>query len=186
MVTLLEKYNKEVIPAMKKKFGYTNNMAVPRIEKVVINTGFGKQITAKGSDEQKKTVNFFLEDISLIAGQKAIVTKAKKSISSFKLREGMPVGVKVTLRKKKMNDFLERFVGLALPRCRDFRGINSKSVDGKGNLNTAIKEHIAFPEIMPEKAKFIFSLEVTVATNAKSHEEGLELFKLLGFPIKKT
>jgi len=184
MLRLPEKYKKEVIPAMKEKFGYTSNMAVPRIEKVVVNTGFGRQVAGKSTDEQKKISDSMLEDMTMICGQRGIKTLAKKSIASFKVREKMPLGIKVTLRGKKMTDFLERLIHLVLPRTRDFKGIDAKSVDKKGNLTLAIKENIAFPEILPERAKNIFGLEVTVVTGANTKEEGLELFKLLGFPVK--
>jgi large subunit ribosomal protein L5 len=184
MLRLQDKYNKEVVPEMMKKFGYQNKMAVPRIEKVVINTGFGRLISGKTSEEQKKTYELILEDLALICGQRPILTKAKKSISGFKIREGMPIGAMTTLRRKMMYDFLERLIHIALPRSRDFRGIDPKSLDKKGNLTIAIKEHISFPEILPEKAKTIFGLELTVVTTAKNREEGLELLKLLGFPIK--
>ena len=184
MVPLLEKYKNEAIPGMMKKFGYKNEMAVPKIEKVIVNTGFGRQITSKTSEEQKKFINYILESLSAICGQKAVPTQVRKAISGFKIRKGMSIGAKVTLRKKKMIDFLERLIHITLPRTRDFQGIDSKSIDEKGNLTLSIKEHIAFPEILPERAKDIFSLEVTVVTTAKTKEEGLELFKLLGFPIK--
>jgi large subunit ribosomal protein L5 len=184
MLKLPEKYKKEVMPAMKEKFGYQNDMAVPEIEKVVINTGFGRLISGKTSEEQKKITGSILEDLTLISGQRPILTKAKKSISGFKIREGIPVGAMITLRKRMMYDFLERLIHIALPRSRDFRGIDPKSVDEKGNLTVAIKEHIAFPEILPERAKTIFGIEITVVTTAKTKEEGLELLKLLGFPIK--
>ncbi|PIR72872.1 MAG: 50S ribosomal protein L5 [Candidatus Nealsonbacteria bacterium CG10_big_fil_rev_8_21_14_0_10_36_23] len=184
MLQLKDKFEKEVIPAMMDKFGYKNKMAVPKIEKVIINTGFGKEISGKTSDEQKKISESILNDLSLIAGQRPILTKAKKSISSFKIRKGLPIGAKVTLRGKKMDDFLMRLIHIALPRSRDFRGIDPKSLDKKGNLTMGIKEHICFPEILPEKIKNIFGLEVTVTTTAKTREEGLELLKLLGFPIK--
>ena len=169
---------------MMEKFDYKSKMAVPRIEKVVVNTGFGKLISGKTSQEQKKIFDNILNDLSLIVGQKVVLTKARKSISAFKLRRGMPVGAKVTLRKKRMNDFLERLIHIALPRSRDFRGIDKNSFDKKGNLTLAIKEHIAFPEVSPEKTKSIFGLEITVATNAKSQKEGKELLRLIGFPIK--
>ncbi len=185
MITKLEeKYNTEVIPEMMKRFGYKNKLAVPKIEKVVVNTGFGRQVSGKTSEEQKKIAGFISEDLSLICGQKAILTRAKKSISSFKTRQGMSIGAKVTLRGKKMRDFLERLIHLALPRSRDFRGIEQSSLDKKGNLTIAIKEHIAFPEILSEKAKDIFGFEATITTTAKNREEALELLKLLGFPIK--
>lgn len=184
MLTLKEKYTKEVIPAMMKKFGYKNVMVVPKIEKVVVNTGFGKMIINKTSDEQKKTYKLIFDDLASICAQKPILTKAKKSISGFKLREGMSIGAKVTLRGRKMNDFLERVIHIALPRFRDFRGIDLKSFDKEGNLTIAIKEHIVFPEVSSEKAKNIFGFEITVVTTAKNREESIELLRLLGFPIK--
>lgn len=184
MLRLTEKYKKEVIPAMKQKFGYRNTMAVPKIEKVVVNTGYGRQVADKTNDEQKKIVDFILDDLSLICGQRAIKTYAKKAISGFKIREGMPIGAKVSLRGKKMTDFLERLIHLVLPRTRDFKGIPSESVDKQSNLTIAIKEHIVFPEILSEKAKNIFGLEITVVTTAKTQAEALELLKLMGFPIK--
>jgi len=184
MLRLKDKYKKEVVPQMMGKFGYKNPMAVPKIKKVVVNTGFGRLISGKTPEEQKKITGPILEDLTLICGQRSILTKAKKSISGFKIRQGMPVGAQVSLRRKMMYDFLERLIHIALPRSRDFRGIDPKSVDKKGNLTVAIKEHIAFPEILPERAKTIFGLELTVVTTAKTREEGLELLKLLGFPIK--
>lgn len=184
MLRLQELYKKEVIPAMREKFGYKNNMAVPKIEKVIINTGFGRLIAGKSSEEQKKILDNVLNDLSLIAGQQPILTKAKKSIAGFKIRQGMAIGAKATLRRKKMYDFLDRLIHIALPRSRDFRGIDPKSVDKRGNLTIGIKEQISFPEILPEKTRFIFSFEIIVTTTAKTKEKGLELLKLLGFPIK--
>jgi large subunit ribosomal protein L5 len=184
MLRLKEKYQKEVIPAMKEKFGYKNVMAVPRIEKVVVNTSFGRLLSGKTSNEQKKIYTAILDDLSLICGQRPILTKAKKSISGFKIRQGFAIGSKVTLRKKKMYDFLERLIHIGFPRSRDFQGINPKSIDKQGNLTIAIKEHIIFPEISPEKTKNIFGFEITVTTKAKTKEEGIELLKLLGFPIQ--
>jgi large subunit ribosomal protein L5 len=181
---LKEKYKKEVVLEMMKKFGYKNPMAVPKILKAVVNTGFGKLISEKTSEEQKKFLNSILEDLSLVTGQRPILTPAKKSISGFKIREGLPIGAKITLRRKMMYDFLERLINIALPRSRDFQGITPESFDKKGNLTVAIKEQISFPEVSPEKTKTIFGLEVTIVTNAKKREEGLELLKLMGFPIK--
>lgn len=186
MLKLQDQYKKEVIPAMIEKFGYKSLMAVPKIEKVVINTGFGKQIAGKTGDDQKKFLDFILKELALISGQKPVLTEAKKAIATFKTRKGMPLGAKVTLRRKKMTDFLERLIHIVLPRARDFRGINAESADKHGNLTIAIKEHIIFPEILPEKAKNIFGLEITVTTTAKTREEGVELLKLLGFPIKTS
>lgn len=184
MLRLQEKYKKEVLPEMIKRFGYKNIMAVPKIEKVLVNNSFGKLIIGKTSEEQKKIQESILQDLSLICGQKIILTKAKKSISGFKIRQGMAIGAKATLRKKKMNDFLERLIHIALPRSRDFHGIDVNSFDKKGNLTIGIKEQIIFPEILPEKTKNIFGLEVIIVTTAKKKEEGIELLKLLGFPIK--
>lgn len=184
IIPIEEKYKKEVVPKMREKFGYKNDMAVPRIEKVVLNTGFGREVVNKTGDEHKKFIDFILGEMSLIAGQRATKTLAKKSVASFKIRKGMAIGAKVTLRGRRMTDFLERLIHLALPRTRDFQGLSPKSVDGQGNLTVAIKEHIAFPEILPEKARNIFGLEITVVSTAKKKEEALELFKLLGFPIK--
>ena len=184
-IELSKKYQKEVVPAMVEKFGYTSVMAVPKIEKVVLNIGFGKRVTGKTSDEQKKIYGGILDDMALIAGQAPILTKAKKSIAGFKLRQGSPIGATVNLRGKRMYDFIERLINIAFPRSRDFNGIAIKSIDHSGNLNLTIKEHIAFAEIEPERSKSIFGLEVTVTTSAKSRKEGLELLRLMGFPIKK-
>jgi large subunit ribosomal protein L5 len=184
MSYLSEKYKKEVIPAMMEKFGYKSPMAVPKIKKVVVNTGFGRTVSGKTSDEQKKIQSAVLEDLGLICGQKATLRLAKKSISSFKIREGQPVGASVTLRRRMMYDFLERLIQITLPRSRDFQGIDRKSFDKTGNLAMGIKEHIIFSEVSPEKAKNIFGLEIVVATSANKKEEGIELLKLMGFPIK--
>ena len=184
MLKLKDKYKKEVIPQMMEKFGYTSPMAVPVIKKVVVNTGFGREAVAKTGDEQKKLQESAVESLSLICGQKAVLTRAKNAISTFKLRKGMPIGAMVTLRGQRMYDFLEKVINVVLPRSRDFRGIDSKSMDKEGNLTIAIKEQIAFPEISAERAKQIFGLEITMATNAKSRERGLELLKLMGLPIK--
>jgi large subunit ribosomal protein L5 len=179
------KYQKEVIPKMKEKFGYPNSMAVPKIDKVVINVGFGRQVASEASSEERKKIqNFVLQDLTMIAGQKLVLTKAKKSIAAFKIREGLPIGAMCTLRKRKMYDFLERLISIGLPRSRDFKGIEEKAIDKSGNLTIGIKEHIVFPEVSPEKAKQIFGFQVVIATTAKKREEGIELLKLMGFPIK--
>jgi len=184
MIHLPEKYKKEVIPQMMQKFDYKNPMAVPKIEKVVINTGFGRLVAGKTGEERKKIETPILDDLVLILGQKPVINPAKKSISGFKTRKGIPIGASSTLRGKRMYDFLERLIHIALPRSRDFQGIMPDSFDKKGNLTIGIKEHIAFPEILPEKAKNIFGLEITIVTTAKKQEEGVELLRLLGFPIK--
>ena len=185
IIHLREKYKKDAIPAMKKKFGYKNSMAIPKIEKVVVNVGFGRLVAGKSPHDGEKVYGRILKDLDLITGQKLILKNAKKSVSSFKIRKGMPVGAACTLRKQKMFSFLERFIHVALPRSRDFQGIDQKSVDERGNLNVGVKEHTIFPEVSAESAKQIFSFEITVTTTANSKEEGLELFRLLGFPIKK-
>jgi len=164
---------------MKEKFGYRNNLSIPKIKKVVVNIGVGSVLR----DEQVQQL--VARDLMAITGQKAVATVAKRAISAFKVREGMVVGYKVTLRGKRMFDFIDRLINVVLPRTRDFRGLESKSVDRSGNLTIGIREHIIFPEISQEEIKKIFGLEATINTNAKSKEEALELFRLLGFPIKK-
>lgn len=182
---LKEKYTKEVIPAMMKKFGYKNKMAVPKIQKVVVNTSFGRLMATQKGEGAKKIQEAILEDLSLICGQRPVLTYAKKSIAGFKIRKGQPIGAKVTLRRNKMWDFLERVINVALPRTRDFQGIPKKSIDESSNLTLAFKEQIVFPEIAPEKANLIFGFEASIVTTAKSREEAMELFKILGFPIKR-
>ena len=184
MAYLYEKYKKEVVGAMMKQFNYSNPMEVPHIEKVVVNCGYGRMVSGKTKDEQKKIHEAIVRDLTQICGQKAVVTKSKNSISSFKIREGQNIGAKSTLRRKRMYDFLERVITVALPRTRDFQGISATGVDQFGNLTFGIKEHIAFTEVSPEKINFIFSFEITVVTTAKNKKEGETLFKLLGFPIK--
>lgn len=185
MSEIKEKYEKKVVAAMQEKFGYKNKLSVPKIEKVVVNTGFGKLITNKTKDEQRKFSEYVLSNFSQITGQKPVLTVARTSISSFKLREGSVIGTKVTLRGKKMYNFLEKVLNVVLPRSRDFRGISLTTIDKSGNLNLGIKEHIIFPEISPEKSPIILGLQVIITTTAKTREEGLELFRLLDFPLKK-
>lgn len=176
---LQEKYKKEIIPLMKERFGYKNDLAVPGIKKVIVNAGIGSYAR---DDQTQQSV---AKDLALITGQKPVPTQAKKAISAFKTRKGMIVGLKVTLRGKMMFDFIFRLINVAIPRTRDFRGLSSKSVDKSGNLTIGIREQIIFPEISSEDIKKIFSLEVTVVSTAKTREEALELFKLIGFPIKQ-
>lgn len=177
---LEEKYKKEIMPKLKEKFGYKNNFSVPRIEKVVVNIGIGSTVVAKDEKAQESIT----KDMILITGQKPLVTLAKKAIAAFKVREGMPVGLKVTLRKKRMYDFLFRLINVVLPRTRDFRGLNVKSIDKEGNLNIGIKEHLIFPEISQDDIRKIFGMEITIVTSTKNREQALELYKLMGFPIK--
>ncbi|MEK7541197.1 MAG: 50S ribosomal protein L5 [Patescibacteria group bacterium] len=184
MPSLKEKYQKEVMPQLMAKFGYKNTMAAPQVKKVSINTCFGKDTATKTSGEREKMQDFIMRDLASISGQKPKLVKSKKSIAGFKLREGLEISAMVTLRKSKMWDFLERLVYLSFPRSRDFKGLDPKTIDKRGNLNIGFREHISFPEIFAEKEKTIFGLEITIVTNAKTKEEGLELYKLLGFPMK--
>lgn len=179
-MTIQEKYKKEAVPRMREIFGYKNNLAVPKIEKVVVNCGVGR-IVAQGGGEA--ILDNIKKDLAAICGQAPQVVKAKKSISAFKARKGMVSALKVTLRGKRMYDFLSRLVNIALPRTRDFRGIDKKSFDEGGNLTIGVKEHIVFPEVSAEEVKNIFGFELTICTNS-SREEAAELLKLLGFPIK--
>jgi large subunit ribosomal protein L5 len=178
MNRLKKKYNEQVIPALKERLGLKNNMAAPKILKVTVNTGIGKY------RQEEKVIEEIAKDLAAITGQKAVFTQAKKAISSFKTRIGQPVGLKVTLRGTRMYDFIDRLISLALPRSRDFRGLSASTVDRSGNLNLGIPEQIIFPEISHEQVKSIFGLEVSATTNAKSQEEGMQLFKLMGFPLK--
>ena len=170
-------YDDRIVKAMTEKFGYTNAMQVPRIEKIVLNMGVGE------ATQDKKRVETAAAEMTAIAGQKAVVTKAKKSIAQFKLREGMPIGCKVTLRRARMYEFLDRFVTIALPRVRDFRGLSDKSFDGRGNYATGLKEQLVFPEISYDSVDKIRGMDVIVATSAKTDEEARELLRLFGFPF---
>ncbi|MCD6500535.1 50S ribosomal protein L5 [bacterium] len=185
MLKLKDKYKKEVIPAMREKFGYKNDLAVPKIKKVVVNCGFGRMITGKTSKEREKIQEYIFNILALITGQRPQYREAKKSISSFKLKKKMPIGARVTLRGQRMYDFLEKLIWLVFPRTRDFKGISTKQFDKEGNLTVGFKEYTPFPEVTSEKEKGIFGLEVTVVTTAKNREEGIELLRLMGFPIQE-
>ena len=178
MSRLKERYKKDVVPAMIKEFRYTSIMAVPRLEKVILNMGLGEAIF------NIKVLDKGVEELSLIAGQRAVVTKSKRSIAGFKLREGMPIGCMVTLRRDKMYDFLDKLFNVALPRVRDFRGLSNKIFDGRANCTIGIKEHIIFPEIDYDKIDKIKGLNITIVTDAKTDEEGYFLLKLLGMPFR--
>lgn len=173
------RYQETVVPEMKKIFGYKNNMAVPRIEKCVLNVGIGKFL------KENDKVDEIFKSIAEISGQRPVKAKAKKAISGFKIRQGLEIGIKVTLRGKRMWNFIDHLINFALPRTRDFQGINLKAIDQNGNLNMGVKEHIIFPEISPEKVKNIFSFQINITTNSGSKKESEELFKLLGFPMKQ-
>jgi len=163
---------------MRAKFGYKNMMAVPQVEKIVVNVGFGRL------SKEPKMVERIEKDLAKITGQKPTLRKAKKSIAGFKVRQGMAIGMVVTLRGRRMYDFMDRLIAVALPRSRDFHGIDARSLDEGGNLSIGVREHNIFPEVTYESLKDIFSLEVTIATNARSRAEGIELLGLMGFPIK--
>ena len=177
--TLKAKYQAEIVPALREKFQYKSVMQVPRLKKICLNQGLGQAVA------DKKVLEAALADMSIIAGQKAVASMSRKDISNFKLRKGMPIGARVTLRGDKMYEFLERLVAVALPRVRDFRGINPKGFDGKGNYNLGITEQIIFPEIDIEKVNKILGMDITFVTTAKTNEEGLALLKEFGMPFKK-
>jgi large subunit ribosomal protein L5 len=174
---LKDKYLGEVVPALKQKFTYKSVMQVPKIEKICINKGMGIAVS------DKKLIDVALEEITTISGQKAVSTKSKKAISNFKLRENMPIGVRVTLRGDKMYEFLDRLVSIALPRVRDFRGVSAKGFDGRGNYTLGVKEQIIFPEISIDKVSKISGMDITFVTSAKTDEESYELLKALGMPF---
>ncbi|WP_239807144.1 50S ribosomal protein L5 [Croceicoccus hydrothermalis] len=171
------KYDDEIVKAMTEKFGYRNGFEVPRIEKITLNMGVGE------ASQDKKKVQTAAAEMELIAGQKPVITKAKKSIAQFKLREDMPIGCKVTLRRERMYEFLDRLVTIAMPRIRDFRGLNPKSFDGRGNYAMGIKEQIIFPEISYDQIETVRGMDIIVTTTAKTDEEAHELLRLFGFPF---
>jgi len=178
-MNLRETFNKELLPQLKDKLGVNNLMAVPKLTKVVINMGVGEALT------DKKYLESAVNDLELIAGQKAVITKASKSVASFKLREGWPVGCKVTLRGDRMYDFIERLVNIAIPRERDFRGLNPKSFDGQGNYSMGIKEQIIFPEINYDNIDKIRGMDICINTSASNNEDAKALLEALNFPFKK-
>lgn len=177
-MNLKEKYQKKAVPELKKKFGFKSDMASPRVIKAVVNVGLGTRYDAAQKDIIRK-------HLALITGQKPADKKAKKSIASFKVRKGAAIGLAVTLRGKRMYDFLDKLVNIALPRMRDFRGLALKSVDKSGNLTVGFKEQTIFPEVIQETDRLNFGLEVTVVVNAKTRDQAIEIFKLLGFPFAK-
>ena len=178
MTRLKETYQTDLMPALTKEFGYTSPMEVPRLEKIVLNMGLGEAI------QNIKVLDASMEELALITGQRPVVTRARKSIATFKLREGMPIGCMVTLRRGRMYDFFDKLVNVALPRVRDFRGLSDKALDGRGNFTLGIKEHIIFPEIDYDKIDKIKGLNITIVTTAKTDEEGKALLKMMGMPFK--
>ncbi|PID44928.1 MAG: 50S ribosomal protein L5 [Proteobacteria bacterium] len=179
MGALKEYYYNECVPALKKEFGYTNIMQVPKLEKIVLNMGLGEAV------QNPKIIDGAVGELTMIAGQKAVVTKAKKSIAGFKLREGVPIGCRVTLRGERMYAFLSKLVNIALPRVRDFRGMSPKWFDGRGNYSLGVKEQIIFPEIDYDKIDKIKGLNITIVTTAPTDDEGRALLRLMGMPFKK-
>jgi large subunit ribosomal protein L5 len=177
MSRLKERYDKEVAPALKKEFGYSNVMAIPKLQKIVVNMGLGE------ATQNAKIVDTGADEVAKITGQKPVATRAKKSIAQFKVRQGMPIGAMVTLRGDRMWDFLERLTMLALPRIRDFRGVPGRSFDGRGNYSLGLREQIAFPEIDYDKVDRLRGLEVSIVTTAKSDEESKRMLELLGMPF---
>ncbi|MBU1145610.1 MAG: 50S ribosomal protein L5 [Firmicutes bacterium] len=180
MNRLQEKYKSEMMPALMAKFNYSSVMECPKVSKIVINIGAGDAVA------NPKVLDDAVNELAIITGQKPLVTKAKKSIASFKLREGMPIGCKVTLRGERMFEFLDKLITIALPRVRDFRGINPKGFDGRGNYTLGVKEQLIFPEINYDKVNKIRGMDIVIVTTAKSDQEGLELLKLYGMPFKKN
>ena len=179
MSRLHEQYSNEIVDAMTKKFGYKNIMQVPKLEKIVINMGVGE------AKENKKALDTAITDLEIISGQKAVVTRAKKPVANFKLREGMPIGCKVTLRGERMYEFADRLINLALPRVRDFRGVSQNSFDGRGNYALGIKEQLIFPEIEYDKVDKVRGMDIIFVTSANTDEEARELLTLFGMPFKK-
>jgi large subunit ribosomal protein L5 len=178
MTRLKELYQKDVVPQLMKNFGYRNPMRVPRLEKITLNMGLGEAV------QNVKILDSAVEELSLIAGQRAVITRAKRSIAAFKLREGMPIGVTVTLRRNRMEEFFDKLVNVALPRVRDFRGLSGKAFDGRGNYSLGIREQIIFPEINLDKIDKVKGLNISIVTTAKTDEEGKELLRLMGMPSR--
>ncbi|MGI6129946.1 MAG: 50S ribosomal protein L5 [bacterium] len=176
---LKEKYQAEVVPALRKRFGYKNVMQVPKLEKVTINMGVGDAL------QDAKLLDAAVEDLTIIAGQRPVVTRAKKSIANFKLREGAAIGCKVTLRGERMYDFLQKLFNVALPRVRDFRGVSAKGFDGRGNYTLGIKEQLIFPEIDYDKVAKVRGMDINIVTSAETDEEARELLKLMGLPLRE-
>jgi large subunit ribosomal protein L5 len=180
MARLLDRYQKEIAPALEKKLGRKNLLSLPRLEKIVVNMGVGKALQEKNRMEQAA------EQLSQITGQKALITKAKKAVSAFRLRENNPIGCKVTLRGRRMYEFLDRLISIALPRIRDFRGVNPKSFDGHGNYSLGLAEQLVFPEIDPDKVTFTQGMDVTFVTTTNSDDEARELLRAFGMPFREA
>jgi len=180
MARLLERYQKEIAPLLEKKLGRQNRLSLPRLEKIVVNMGVGKAL------QEKNRMELAAEQLSQITGQKALITKAKKAVSGFRLRENNPIGCKVTLRGRRMYEFLDRLISIALPRIRDFRGVNPKSFDGHGNYSLGLAEQLVFPEIDPDKVTFTQGMDVTFVTTTNSDDEARELLRAFGMPFRES
>lgn len=178
MSDLKKYYDEQIAPKLKETYGYKNSMEIPKLQKVILNMGLGEAI------QNIKLLDSAMEELKIIAGQKPVVTRAKKSIAAFKLRAGMPIGCMVTLRRGRMYDFMQKLINVALPRVRDFRGVSGKAMDGSGNYSLGIKEHIIFPEVDYDKIDRIKGLNITIVTTAQSDKEGKELLKLMGMPFR--
>ncbi len=179
MAWLKQFYEEEVMPKLMEKFGYSNRLEVPRLEKIVLNMGLGEAV------QNPKIIDQAVEELAMISGQRPSIRRARKSIAAFKLREGMPIGVMVTLRRQRMYDFFSRLVNVALPRVRDFRGVPTRGFDGRGNYTMGISDHTIFPEVDPNKVEKIKGMNITFVTSAETDEEAFELLKLLGMPFKR-
>ena len=180
MARLKEKYNQEIKNNLQKKLGLSNVMEVPEIKKITVNMGVGDAV------HDKKTIQKAVSDLEQLSGQKALITRARKSVASFKIREGMPIGVKVTLRRERMYEFLDRLINVALPRVRDFRGLNRKSFDGNGNYTLGLNEQLVFPEVEYDKVRDIRGMNITICTSANDNNEGYVLLQSLGFPFREN
>jgi len=180
MARLLDRYQKEIAPALEKKLGRKNRLSLPRLEKIVVNMGVGKAL------QEKNRMELAAEQLAQITGQKALITKAKKAVSGFRLRENNPIGCKVTLRGQRMYEFLDRLISIALPRIRDFRGVNPKSFDGHGNYSLGLAEQLVFPEIDPDKVTFTQGMDVTFVTTTNSDDEARELLRAFGMPFRES
>ena len=179
MSVLAEEYREEIVPQLKDKFDYSNIMKVPELDKIVVNVGIGD------AKDDPNLLDSVVEDVAKITGQKPVVTRAKKAVANFGIREGMPVGVKVSLRGEEMYEFLYKLINIALPRIRDFRGVSPKAFDGRGNYSIGISEHVVFPEVSVEESDSVHGLEVTIVTSAETDEEAFELLSLMGMPFQK-
>lgn len=179
MPRVLKQYNEEVVPALMKQYGYKNRLSVPKLEKIVVNMGVGK------ATEDRRRLETALADLSTIVGQKGVITRARKSVAGFKLRQGNEIGCRVTLRNRMLYEFFDRLVSIAIPRIRDFRGLSTSALDGRGNFSMGLHEQVVFPEISVDKVEFVQGMDITIVTSSRTDEEALTLLELLGMPFRK-